>query len=120
MPTDTATPTKTVDVTGWKVNTKREAPKRQVIKEGMDRTPVYALLDRLKENEVVELPPMDRKAASSMENLVREAAKDRKLSVTFLADAERNAADGKLAEGHSYYVWFVKGPFKPRGPRDKK
>lgn len=116
---ETATP-KAIDVSAWSVNTSREAPKRKVIKEGMDRSPVYALLERLETGQVVELPALDSKAAKSMENLVREAAKDKGLSVTFLADQERNSSNGELPEDHSYYVWFVKGPYQPRGSRKSK
>ena len=110
-----------VDPSAWTVNTERTAPKRHVIKEGADRTPFYRLLDALKEGQVVEIPtPLDSKEAKRVENLVRESAKDKGLSVTFLADSERNAAVPDLPEDKSHYVWFVKGKYEPRGPRTKK
>ena len=85
---------------------------------GIDRGPYHALIRSLEVGQVVEIPaPLDRKAAMSAENIVRESAKDLGLSVSFLADEERNRqahASGEKLDGVSYYAWFVKGAYKPR------
>lgn len=112
------TPNATFDPSSW-TPTDRE-PVKRVKQSGVDRAPFHDLIRSLDVKQWVEIPPALTEAeARSAENVVRQSALDLGLSISFLTDTVRNA-DEKPKDGTSFYGWYVKGQFVPRGPRKPK